>query len=352
MKLNEVIRTRRQTLGLTQEQLAQKLGVSAPAVNKWERNLNYPDITLLPALARTLGVDLNTLLSFQEDLTDEEIGTFLNRLYEVSQSGGCGAAFDLAWDKLREYPNSDKLAYNTAGMLAGILALQPEEDSPERRQQEAEVTALYERCVRSADPQVREWSAYTLASRCVNTGELDRAEELLGQLPDTHREKRELTARLRWAQGRREEAWVLLEQELFDRAHSIQTTLLSMIDWALEEGDRARAHTLADAAVRSGEVFDLSDYAVLSTPFQMAAAEQDGHKALELLERLLHSLTVPWDLSQSPLYSHLPTKEATEDVQCALIPPILDSVERDPGCAFLRKEPGYQALLKRYATLV
>ena len=185
MKLNEVIRTRRQALGLTQEQLAQKLGVSAPAVNKWERNLNYPDITLLPALARTLGVDLNTLLSFQEDLTDQEIGLFLNQMYEVSQRDGCGAAFQLARDKLREYPNSDKLAYNAAGMLAGVLALQPEDGSPERQAQEAEVSALYERCVRSADSQVREWSTYTLASRCVKTGELDRAEELLDQLSDT-----------------------------------------------------------------------------------------------------------------------------------------------------------------------
>ena len=133
MKLNEVIRTRRQALGLTQEQLAQKLGVSAPAVNKWERNLNYPDVTLLPALARTLGVDLNTLLSFQEDLTDQEIGLFLNQLYEISQEAGCGAAFQLARDKLREYPNSDKLAYNVAGMLAGVLALQPEAGGPERQ---------------------------------------------------------------------------------------------------------------------------------------------------------------------------------------------------------------------------
>ena len=79
MKIHEVIRTRRQALGLTQEALADKLGVSAPAVNKWERALNYPDITLLPALARTLGVDLNTLLSFQEDLTDQEIGNFLTK---------------------------------------------------------------------------------------------------------------------------------------------------------------------------------------------------------------------------------------------------------------------------------
>ena len=101
------------------------------------------------------------------------------------------------------------LAYNAAGMLAGILALQPEEDSPERQEQEAEVTALYERCVRSADPQVREWSTYALASRCVNTGELDRAEKLLGQLSDTHREKRELTARCAGPRGggRRPGCW-------------------------------------------------------------------------------------------------------------------------------------------------
>ena len=348
MKLNEVIRTRRQTLGLTQEQLAQALGVSAPAVNKWERNLNYPDITLLPALARTLGVDMNTLLSFQEDLTDQEIGEFLNWLYEVSQTGGCETAFALAEDKLREYPNSDKLAYSVAGILGGILALRPEEAGPERETREAEVTALYERCVRSADSQIREWAAYTLASRCVGAGELERAETLLGQLSDTHRDKQGLTARLRWAQGQREDAWVLAEQELFNQAHTIQSTLLSMLDWALKEGDRERARVFSDTAVRSGEVFDLSDYAVLSTPFQLAAAEEDGPRALALLDRLLESLTVPWDLSASPLYSHLSTKDATEESQRGLIPLLLDSMERDPECAFLRTEPGYQELLQKY----
>ena len=38
MNMHEIIRNRRRELGLTQEQLAQRLGVSAPAVNKWERN--------------------------------------------------------------------------------------------------------------------------------------------------------------------------------------------------------------------------------------------------------------------------------------------------------------------------
>ena len=41
MKIHQIIRTRRQALGLTQEQLAGKLGVSAPAVNKWERGVSH-----------------------------------------------------------------------------------------------------------------------------------------------------------------------------------------------------------------------------------------------------------------------------------------------------------------------
>ena len=159
MKLHDVIRTRRQTLGLTQEELARRLGVSAPAVNKWERSIHYPDITLLPSLARVLGVDLNTLLSFQEDMTEEDIGLFLNRIYETAGAEGVAAAFALARNKLPEFPNSDLLAYHAAGMLMGVLELQPEDDSPERRAQEAEVTALYERCIRSADCQIREWAA-------------------------------------------------------------------------------------------------------------------------------------------------------------------------------------------------
>lgn len=37
MKINEIIREKRKLENLTQEQLAEKLGVSAPAVNKWEK---------------------------------------------------------------------------------------------------------------------------------------------------------------------------------------------------------------------------------------------------------------------------------------------------------------------------
>ena len=58
MPIHTVIREKRKALELTQEQVAERLGVSASAVNKWERGNTCPDIMLLPALARLLETDV------------------------------------------------------------------------------------------------------------------------------------------------------------------------------------------------------------------------------------------------------------------------------------------------------
>ena len=52
MKTGEVIRMYRKNRNLTQEEMASRLGVTAPAVNKWENNVSLPDITLLAPIAR------------------------------------------------------------------------------------------------------------------------------------------------------------------------------------------------------------------------------------------------------------------------------------------------------------
>ena len=53
----------RREQGLTQQALADRLGVSDKAVSKWERDLSYPDAGLLPQLARELGISVDELLS-------------------------------------------------------------------------------------------------------------------------------------------------------------------------------------------------------------------------------------------------------------------------------------------------
>jgi transcriptional regulator with XRE-family HTH domain len=56
----------RRAKGMTQEELAEHFGVSAQAVSKWENDVSCPDISLLPALARQLGLTLDELLTGKE----------------------------------------------------------------------------------------------------------------------------------------------------------------------------------------------------------------------------------------------------------------------------------------------
>lgn len=66
-KIGLFIRDRRLALGLTQQQLADKLGVTDKAVSKWERSVSYPDITLLRELAAALEVSVTELLAGERD---------------------------------------------------------------------------------------------------------------------------------------------------------------------------------------------------------------------------------------------------------------------------------------------
>ena len=61
MSFAEIIVRCRRELGLTQEGLAQKLGVTNQAVSKWESGQSCPDIALLPALADLFGITMDEL---------------------------------------------------------------------------------------------------------------------------------------------------------------------------------------------------------------------------------------------------------------------------------------------------
>ncbi len=77
MELGNKIRQLRLKAKLTQEQLAEKVGVGAQAVSKWENAAAMPDITLLPMLAETFGVTIDDLF----DLTAEQrLSRIENRL--------------------------------------------------------------------------------------------------------------------------------------------------------------------------------------------------------------------------------------------------------------------------------
>ena len=121
MKMHQIIARQRRAMGLTQEQLAERLGVTAPAVNKWEKGSTCPDVALLPPLARLLGIDMNELFCFHEDLSDSETSRMVQEVSAVFKREGAQAAFTLAQKYLRSYPNCEALSYGLAVCLDAIF---------------------------------------------------------------------------------------------------------------------------------------------------------------------------------------------------------------------------------------
>ena len=82
--LSENIKRLRKEKDVTQETLADFLGISFQSVSKWERNESLPDITLVPAIANYFGVTIDELMGNDKILNEEKIQKYLSeyeRLY-------------------------------------------------------------------------------------------------------------------------------------------------------------------------------------------------------------------------------------------------------------------------------
>lgn len=71
--------------GMTQEQLAYELGVSAQSISRWENGSTYPDITMLPVIASFYDVSIDTLMSYAKVCTQEEREQFFRDLHGVNE---------------------------------------------------------------------------------------------------------------------------------------------------------------------------------------------------------------------------------------------------------------------------
>jgi len=79
------IKKLRTQYNITQEQLAEYLGVTAQAVSRWESGNGYPDIETLPALAGYFKVSIENLLGV--DLTQEEQEKLAAEIVQLMQNG-------------------------------------------------------------------------------------------------------------------------------------------------------------------------------------------------------------------------------------------------------------------------
>lgn len=351
MNVNEIIRQKRIEQGLTQEQVASRLGVSAPAVNKWEKGNSYPDITLLPALARLLNTDLNTLLSFQESLTIKEINEFLNTVYLVSEADGIEAAFLLAMNKVREYSSCDILLLNVAIALDGLILLHTEGSDNEHYC--TAIEDLYLRAAKSQEPRVQNPAKTMLISKYIAQCEYEKAETIINELPDeTTTAKKQLQTNLYMALGNLDKAAQLTENKLVHDTGQVQASLFTLMEIALKENRMEDAKKIAHVANQLTTLFDLWEYGAYVADFELSVAQKDAAGCLASLKKMLPAMQENWKPSKSPLYRHIPGKEETWTLGERLLPKILQELD-DPGDSkydFLRRDPQTQTYITNFKT--
>ena len=106
----------------TQERLAKELNVSPQAVSKWENDINYPDISLLPDLARFLGVSVDELLSGASASAQESVAS-QESAAEKSTAGVVAVAADVPAEIIEEPVEQDNqgIATQSSGFSFGKL---------------------------------------------------------------------------------------------------------------------------------------------------------------------------------------------------------------------------------------
>ena len=111
--ISENIKKLREAQHLTQEQLANSLGISYQAVSKWENAVTTPDVMMLPLIAQVFGVSIDDLFKSQIDAYENEAKRWLSK-YDSSHNQDDFIRADIEFKKLfesNEYNDDDIRLY-------------------------------------------------------------------------------------------------------------------------------------------------------------------------------------------------------------------------------------------------
>ncbi len=115
MEIGNKIKQLRLKVSLTQEQLADRLGISPQSVSKWENSVSMPDITLLPEIAEIFGVTIDELF----DLTVEQKFSRIENRMDIEES----LSSDVFWEYeefLKAQLKVEKYKLQATSLLANL----------------------------------------------------------------------------------------------------------------------------------------------------------------------------------------------------------------------------------------
>ncbi len=177
------ISERRKAIGITQEELANHLGVSKPAVSKWESGQSYPDILLLPELAAYFNISIDELVGYEPQMTKEEVRKLYRRLADAFTREPFDRVHAECGTYLKKYYSCYELQFQMGLLLLNHMSLA---GHPEKTTEvTAQVLEIFKRVGRSSeDVHLAKQSVHLQALCCLSLEQPDEALRLLENMKE------------------------------------------------------------------------------------------------------------------------------------------------------------------------
>lgn len=295
----------------------------------------------MPALARLLKIDLNTLMSFHDDLTDIEIENFVNEIDRTIKDQDNDAAFQKAINKIHEYPTCEKLIYAVILYLEGALILY---NISEIERYRKIYETFYRRLAASEIPEIRGTATLMLISYARNQGDFSKAEELINSLPFSTIDKEEQLAILYQRQERYPDAEKIWEHRVYKGVTEIQTSLLNMLEIALQEKRENDADFFADTYEAVTRQFCFPEWMCYNAHLLLALVKKDKDRSLSILQKILPAMKKEWNLQDCQLYRNVNGRNSAL-FSSKLAKTITEELANNEEYAFLRDDSEFEALI-------
>ena len=270
INMGEKIRALRKIKGISQEILAQYLGVSYQSVSKWENGATMPDVCLIPAIASFFEVSTDELFDFNRLETEKRVMEICYAVAEYRDEDPLRAEKALR-EALRQYPGNEIILNNLLYTMRG-----------EARR--AEVIDLCQTLIAATkDDEIKYDALRILAETYQEMGEYQLCRNTLERLPEIYFTKLEKQAELLTG----EDMFRPAAAQKHLSAETLCNMLLRLSDYYEEKGDIAHARMELETVLRIADAMEADDvHEEGGRAFRDYYGKEARTKAAERLEKM------------------------------------------------------------------
>ena len=291
LPIGKVIYKLRKEKGITQESLANAVGVSVAAVSKWESKNSYPDITILPSIARFFNTSIDNLLNYEIEISNEEVMKINLECARLFETDSVENAMKTCEEYIRQYPNNLFLKFRIGSLYMMSLASASSEKEAQIILNKA--IELLEQSMNSKEQEIMETSKYTLSSLYTMNEEYDKAEEILLSLPKVTADRDDMLVGLYINQGKYDEAKKILRNLTYKRISNIKMSLDSYVSLSMKDNNISNAKEILNIQSELLRIFNLEDIYAIGTSLmssEVYSKEKNIEKTLEHIEKIIDSV--------------------------------------------------------------